>query len=205
MNIYLIRHGETAWNAARIVQMPDTPLNDRGQEQARRVASRMAQVGLEAVVCSDYRRAHATAEAIATSTSAPLEIETLLRERHFGDHRGTPMADIGFDIFAPNHQPPNGESWPQFRERATKAWEAILQKAAGMTGNLAVVTHGLVLRALAERVIERAPHAGDPPSSWPNTCVTVVERHPDWAITLLACAAHLDGDHLPQSAGPVGF
>ena len=30
MQIFLIRHGETAANAARIVQTPDTPLSERG-------------------------------------------------------------------------------------------------------------------------------------------------------------------------------
>ena len=69
MNIYLIRHGETAGNAARIVQMPDTPLNDRGERQARQVAQRMARHGVDAILVSDYERAHATARAVQAATS----------------------------------------------------------------------------------------------------------------------------------------
>ena len=42
MSILLIRHGETALNAARIVQHPETPLNERGVGQARRLAERLA-------------------------------------------------------------------------------------------------------------------------------------------------------------------
>ena len=42
MTILLIRHGETALNAARIVQPADTPLSERGIAQARALARRLA-------------------------------------------------------------------------------------------------------------------------------------------------------------------
>ena len=41
MSIYLIRHGQTDLNAARVVQHPHTPLSEVGLEQARRVGERM--------------------------------------------------------------------------------------------------------------------------------------------------------------------
>jgi broad specificity phosphatase PhoE len=40
--IYLVRHGETQGNALRVVQTPDVPLSPRGEEQARRLARRLA-------------------------------------------------------------------------------------------------------------------------------------------------------------------
>ena len=91
MAIYLIRHGETAWNAARIVQMPDTPLNDNGFDQAKRVARRMAEADIGGILSSDYQRTHSTAEAIAEATGRSIAFEPLLRERHFGDHRGSAL------------------------------------------------------------------------------------------------------------------
>jgi broad specificity phosphatase PhoE len=42
LSIILIRHGETASNAARVLQFPDTPLSERGLAQARAVAKRFA-------------------------------------------------------------------------------------------------------------------------------------------------------------------
>ena len=204
MAIYLIRHGETAWNAARIVQLPETPLNKNGFEQARRVAARMANAEVGAVLSSDYQRTHSTAEAIAAITGQNIEFEPLLRERHFGDHRGTPMADIGLDIFAEDHEPPNGESWPVFRARVAKAWQRINMAATETDGDLAVVTHGLVLRVLADCLIPLATHISGPAEHWANTCVTVVDRAPDWQITLLACADHLQED-TRGGEGPVGF
>jgi len=66
MAILLVRHGETALNAARIMQPADTPLSERGHAQAQAVARRLAaRGGVAAVLGSDLPRAWQTAEAIA--------------------------------------------------------------------------------------------------------------------------------------------
>ncbi len=204
MAIYLIRHGETAWNAARIVQLPDTPLNDNGFAQARRVAVRLSSTPIGAILSSDYQRARSTAEAIATATGRPIEFESLLRERHFGDHRGRAMADVGLDIFAEDHEPPSGESWPVFRERVAQAWQRVKELATNTEGDLAVITHGLVLRVLADRLIPLASQVTEPVEHWANTSVTIVEQAPDWQISRIACADHLQ-EAMRGAKGPVGF
>jgi probable phosphoglycerate mutase len=146
--ILLIRHGETAFNAARIVQPADTPLSERGLRQAERVAARVGELGAALVLSSDLLRAHATAQAIAARSSAPLELTSLLHERNFGDLRGTPYAELTTDIFAPDYVPPGGESVPQFEARAAQAFALVLNKLESVAGNLVVVTHGLVCAAL---------------------------------------------------------
>ena len=75
MKVYLVRHGETPFNAARILQRPDTPLSQLGAAQAARVAQRLAGTGIERILTSDYARARATADAIHAATRAPIEIE----------------------------------------------------------------------------------------------------------------------------------
>src|SRR3954466_4871509 len=65
MAILLIRHGETGGNAARVVQTPDTPLNDRGIAQAARLAERLGR-GFVHILCSDLWRARMTAEPLLT-------------------------------------------------------------------------------------------------------------------------------------------
>ena len=58
MAILLVRHGETALNAARVMQPADTPLSERGLAQARAVARRLAQRGrVAALLSSDLPRA----------------------------------------------------------------------------------------------------------------------------------------------------
>ena len=86
--LLLVRHGETASNAARIVQVPETPLNQRGMTQAERLAARLVNHHRErpigCVVASHLRRAEMTAEPVAAALGLPLIIEPLLAERNFG-------------------------------------------------------------------------------------------------------------------------
>ena len=95
MKILIIRHGETVLNAARVIQHPDTPLSVRGLEQAERLGRHLASRYIDLVIASDYLRARTTAEHVSKHACAPLEINTDLRERNFGDLRGTAYADLG--------------------------------------------------------------------------------------------------------------
>ncbi len=189
--IVLIRHGETFGNASRIVQHPDTPLSPRGVAQAERLARRLAQEGIAHIVSSDFARAATTAHSLRRATGAPLSFEPLLQERNFGDLRGRPYAELGFDMFEPDYAPPNGETWPLFHARVDRAWARVQALAEATHGNLAVVTHGLVCRSLAARHLVLA--AGDTvPERWENTSVTVVACPAPWRVSLLNCIAHLD-------------
>ena len=188
--IFLIRHGETAGNAARIVQLPDIPLSPRGLAQAERLARRLARERIVAILSSDLARARQTAEPLQQATGARITFEPLLHERNFGDIRGTPYIDLGFDMFAPDYAPPQGETWPEFHARVDRAWQRVQALAATMDGNLAVVTHGLVCRSLASRHL-CLPEGAAVPERWENTSVTVVECPAPWRVTLLNCVGHL--------------
>jgi broad specificity phosphatase PhoE len=199
--IFLIRHGETTGNAARIVQLPDVPLSPRGIAQAERLAHRLARDDVARILSSDLARARETAESLQRATGAPLAFEPLLHERNFGDIRGTAYADLGFDMFAPDYAPPNGETWPVFHARVDRAWERVQALAAVTDGNLAVVTHGLVCRSLASRHLG-LPDGVPVPERWDNASVTIVECPAPWRVTLLNCVAHLDDvDATPASSG----
>ena len=125
LKIFLIRHGETIGNASRVVQHPTDPLSPRGVAQAERLARRLAREGVARIVSSDYARARTTAECLRRETGAPLSFEPLLQERSFGDLRGRPYAEIDFDMFGPDYEPPNGESWPVFHARVDRAWARV--------------------------------------------------------------------------------
>ena len=190
--IFLIRHGETHGNAARIVQIPDIPLSPRGIAQAERLGRRLAGAGIARIIASDLARARMTAESVHRATGARLAFDALLHERSFGDLRGTPYADLDVDIFAPGYTPPNGESWEVFHARVDLAWGRVLEAAAAMEGHLAVVTHGLVCRSLASRHL-CLPEDALVPERWENTSVTIVDSASPWRVSLMNCIAHLDG------------
>ncbi len=188
--IILIRHGQTALNAARIVQPVDTPLSEQGRAQAERVAQRLALLGVERVLCSDLLRARMTAEPIARASNAGIELDPLLQERNFGQLRGRPYDEIGPGIFGPDFVPPGGEGWPEFDARVARAWARALEHAAACAGNLAVVTHGFVCRSLARQFLA-LPAGQDAPQRWDNTGVTLCDPAPPHAVHLLNCVTHL--------------
>ena len=195
MQVHLVRHGETPLNAARVLQHPDTPLSERGIAQAARVAERLADAGIAAILTSDYARALATAEAVRAATGAPMEVEPLLRERNFGIYRGCAYHSLKVDINAPDHAPPGGESVPEFEARVAVAWVAVRAAAARARGPIAVVSHGLVCRTLARDHLVAGPGIDVATAKWVNACVTEIETAPGprWTIARLACAEHLDG------------
>ena len=190
MPIFLIRHGETALNAARVVQTPETPLSERGVAQAEALARRLADAGVTAIVSSDLPRARMTAERLQAATGAPIALDPGLQERNFGDVRGQPYTALGADILSPTYDPPGGETWAEFRQRVEETWTRITAARGAETGNLAVVTHGLVCHVLAEHYLEVSGDRGHGP--WRNASLTVVDDGPPWVVRVLNCTRHLD-------------
>jgi broad specificity phosphatase PhoE len=201
MAIFLIRHAETALNAQRIVQLPDTPLSERGLRQAERLGQRLAGLGVARILSSDYARAQMTAERIHTATGVAIEIDERLRERNFGDLRGRSYSEIG-DLFAEDFVPPAGESWEMFFERADRGWEVVRDRASETAGNLAVVTHGLVCYAFALRSLSVSNVDALSPGDFANTSLTIVEARPPFRVELLGCPAHLDADWIEDDRSP---
>lgn len=197
--IVLVRHGQTRGNVERVLQVPETPLSEEGLAQAARLGERLASLDVGRILASDYARAHTTAEAVRKTTGAPLELDPGLRERHFGDLRGMPYADLPEDPFGPDYVPPGGESWQDLHERVDAVWERIVAARAVTEGALVVVTHGLVCHSLASRILTLDPE-GAPPRGFGNTSVTLIDPAPPWQVRLLACTAHLAEDG-PGSGG----
>ena len=191
MSIFLIRHGETLGNASRTVQLPDNPLSLRGVAQAELLARRLEREGIAAILSSDLARAVATAERLERMIGAPVRHDPLLQERNFGDLRGTPYAELGFDMFAPGYAPPNGETWETFHARVDRAWALVQEAAAAADGHLAVVTHGLVCRSLAGRHLI-LPEGQEAPERWENTALTIIDHPAPWRVRLLNSIDHLD-------------
>lgn len=197
MSIILIRHGETPLNVARVLQPADTPLSATGLAQAEAVARRMTGMQLAGIVCSDLPRALSTAQAIAAATGLPLSTTTLLHERNFGDLRGQPYDTLGFNPLTMSDAPTGGESAAAFDARVAQAFAHIVALRATLPGSLAVVTHGLVIRALLANHLSSADSA---PMKIGNTSVTLVAAEPPHGVALLDCTRHLD-DSTQHKAG----
>ena len=77
MNLYFVRHGATDARQQAKTQTPDEPLNDKGLEQAKKIAHRFEDFKFDLVVSSSYTRALQTANFISKKVIASdLFIET---------------------------------------------------------------------------------------------------------------------------------
>ncbi len=112
--LFLVRHGETVDNARQIMQgQTQGCLNEKGREQARVVAERLAAESIDAIMASDLQRAIQTAEMIAEPHGLPVVTTPLLRERDWGGFTGRFIPDL------------KGEVWPDDIESE----EALLARA----------------------------------------------------------------------------
>ncbi|HET7501275.1 MAG TPA: histidine phosphatase family protein [Kofleriaceae bacterium] len=186
MAILVVRHGETNGNAARVVQGPEVPLNERGIAQAARLAERLLASGYAHVLCSDLLRARMTAEPLRAA-GVVVEETPLLQERNFGDLRGRAYAELEVDPFAPDYVPPGGESVEVFHRRVARAFELIARRRRELSGALVVITHGLVCHA----IVTNHTHGGAMPQFFDNTGVTELDPDPPFAARLVNCTRHL--------------
>lgn len=190
MSILIARHGETNDNAKRIIQLPDSPLSIHGKQQAKQLAQRLVDMNITRILASDYERAKQTALEISDATGVAVELNALLREQNFGDLRGLAYHDLEHNPFISDYQPPNGENWSVFCERVAHAWQHITQASINMEGNLLIVTHGFVCKALLENQLT-LPSSLKVSSRYANTALTQVEAQAPWNVQLLNCTAHL--------------
>lgn len=169
MKLILVRHGETLWNEAGLVQGGDSDidLNDIGQEQARRLGVFLRNEPLAAIISSPLRRAVATAEVIASHHQLPVEIDEGLKELKVGDLEGMSLAKLTttfsqFLLQRWQHRQttrlPNGESLAELQQRAWDVVERVLKRHQtnpdqGKDGAVVIVSHYFVTLAIILRAL----------------------------------------------------
>ncbi len=93
--LIVARHGETQGNAEHRYQGQNgTPFNATGLAQAERLAERLANESIDAILCSDLRRALQTAEPVAKRLGLEIVPDARLREVDVGEWEGLTFADI---------------------------------------------------------------------------------------------------------------
>ena len=156
--LFLVRHGESEWNAVRRLQgQADIALSSQGEAQAIALAATVAQLAPDRVITSDLRRAHQTASLLGYPDARQ---DARLREVNVGDWTGLPIADIiaaDAEAYrgwrAGTFAPPGGEHWQDFSLRTATA----VLSESGTAKRLLVVCHGGVIRALLQTLLGLAP------------------------------------------------
>lgn len=174
--VYLIRHGESEWNAARRLQgQADPPLSAKGETQVAGLRDMLSRLAVDRCVTSDLRRARCTAELlgrVADPDPAWREIDVGAWSGRDIDElrRQDPEAYLGWR--AGTYVPTGGEPWPRFSDRVSGA---MLRAADGVDAVLAV-THGGVIRALVAGVLGVGPNRLAPVQPASMTVIEIGSR-----------------------------
>jgi broad specificity phosphatase PhoE len=145
--ILLIRHGQTAANAAGLLLgRDDPPLTDLGRRQA--AASARALTGVTRVVTSPLHRARETAEAFRLPV--PIEVDDRWTELDYGVFDGRPAAEVPSETWRQwrrdaSYAPPGGESLAALGVRVRDACEHLAGDEG--EGDVAVVSHVSPIKA----------------------------------------------------------
>ncbi|MFB9888082.1 histidine phosphatase family protein [Balneatrix alpica] len=121
--VYL-RHGETTFNAARIIGGHlEAPLNERGRQQASANAPLLKHHRWSAIFSSDLSRARQTAQLAVPGQ--PVCGLAALRERNWGELEGKSYHHLPESCL---ETPAGGESWQDFSQRVSTALNQILEQ-----------------------------------------------------------------------------
>jgi uncharacterized phosphatase len=156
-SLYLVRHGETDWNAERRIQgSTDIPLNAIGRAQAATAGRLLARREWDGIYSSPLSRAFDTASIIADEVGLgePTTIAAIV-ERNYGEAEGLNWEQL--DRMFPDDTPVPGRETHE--EVAARVLPALVSLAAAHPGEaLIVVSHGGVIRSVLNAVDPRATH-----------------------------------------------
>lgn len=156
LRIYLARHGQTDWNAARRLQgRTDTHLDSTGRAQAAALGRRLEGVRLDAVVSSRLSRTRETAAIV--HGRVPIDSLAGLDERNLGAFQGFVQGSDSARTAEYNRRRKQlgddldgGETLEEHLGRVSAALDQIRRRHR--SGNVLIVGHGLtnqlVLRVL---------------------------------------------------------
>lgn len=171
MRLYIMRHGETAWNVRRLFQgHSDIPLNENGIALAEVTADGLRDVPFDLAYTSPLRRARQTAEIILRGRDVPLIEEPQLIEIAFGECEGSPALptpehpdqdpNLRNFIVDPEHYktPKGGESIPDLCARMRTYLDKLIHHRELQDKTILLSTHGAATCALLNAV--------DPPQGY---------------------------------------
>ncbi len=158
MNVFAIRHGETAWSlSGQHTGTTDIPLTDNGRRLAEKLRPVLAKQSFALVLVSPMRRARETC--ILTGLGDRAVVEPDLMEWNYGEYEGITTEEIhrsrpGWQVF--NDGCPGGETPEQIGVRVDR----VIARARAADGDVALFAHGHVLRVLVARWIELPARSG---------------------------------------------
>ena len=156
---YLIRHGTNDLVGHTLAGwMAGVHLNMEGQNQARVLAERLAQVHFSRIISSPLERAMETALPLAKAQGVQIQSDAMFGEVQFGDWTGRTVKELSSDPawiqwnkFRSAARIPNGESMLEVQTRAVNGIIKLHREFPDET--IGIVSHGDVIRAMLLHVL----------------------------------------------------
>ncbi|MFH1847708.1 MAG: histidine phosphatase family protein [Candidatus Omnitrophota bacterium] len=184
MNLYIVRHGETAWNRQNRFQgSSDLSLSGRGRAQIKELAGRLkAGINIKRIYSSPLKRAYQTADIISKRLGIPVKRRSGLREISLGAWEGRTPREID-RLYNNEYQKwlklgpskariPKAEPLGRFNERVVKAITGIA--GSGQKGDAVIVTHGGVIASFLAYLFRTDFDSLFQALYLPNACVVLV-------------------------------
>lgn len=150
MKLYVVRHGQTAWNVLKKMQGSiDVPLNDIGKKQAYETKLNLKGRKFDFIFCSPLIRARETAKIINSDRKLNIIFDDRLRERNYGEFEGTNKASFNYNDFWAYHKNlkyNKAENVQDFFKRIYDFLDEL--KANYSNNNILIVCHGGVTKAI---------------------------------------------------------
>jgi broad specificity phosphatase PhoE len=151
MEVWLLRHAETEWSRdGRHTGRTDVPLTEVGRERALALQARVVGHDFRLVLSSPLSRARETADLVGLRP----QLRDDLLEFDYGDYEGITTEQIREqrpDWYLWRDGCPGGETAEDVGRRVDR----VIDEALAAGGDVALVAHGHVLRALAARWVEQ--------------------------------------------------
>ena len=152
--IFLMRHGETAWNQEkRVMGRLEIPLSRKGIAQGKRIARLLPDLEIRVIYTSPLRRALETARILAKECHKSVKINPNLTEVAFGRWQGYRFDDLIKDeayhrfLRSPLRAAvPGGETIVDVQRRGLRAIRRAIREYP--KGRLLFVSHGDIIRAI---------------------------------------------------------
>ena len=151
MNVFAIRHGETAWSlTGQHTGTTDIPLTENGRRLAAQLRPALAGNTFKLVLCSPTQRARETCELAGLGDKAVIDSD--LAEWNYGEYEGLTPQQIykvapRWLIFRDGY--PGGEAPEQVGARVDR----VIVRSRAVDGDIALFAHGHLLRVLVARWI----------------------------------------------------
>lgn len=207
MKLYIVRHGQTQWNAEQRMQgWQDSDLTSKGVEDAKKLGKSLEHIKFDSIYSSPLGRAYSTAKYVRGNRNMEIIKVDSFKEMNFGKWEGMFDSEVR-ELYPEEHknfwkqphmfQTDQGENFESLIHRVNTAFEELIEKSMQSSENILLVTHTCVIKSILSVVNNHSINDFWNPPFIHATSLTVLEVNDDEIKTVMEA----DVSHLSHEIG----